>query len=86
MQDEKIVAIGSNDAILALKDANTRHLHARGHTVLPGFIEPHNHLVGFGTALLGGDVKTPPNRTIGDIVERLRQRAAEMPPPPTIPS
>lgn len=68
IQDEKIVAIGRNDDILALKTPSTQHLYARGLTVLPGFIEPHNHMVGFGTSLLGVDVKTPPNRNIGDII------------------
>ena len=36
-------------------------------------------MVGFGTSLLEVDVKTPPNRNIRDIVERLRERAAVTP-------
>ncbi len=48
--------------------------------VLPGFIEPHNHMLGYATALLGVDVRTPPNRTIDDIVQRLRDRARQTPP------
>ena len=80
IRDEQIVAIGSNDDILALKTPKAQHLHAQGLTVLPGFIEPHNHMVGFGTALLGVEVRTPPNRNIGDIIDRLRQRAAQTPP------
>ncbi|MGQ4809388.1 N-substituted formamide deformylase [Candidatus Entotheonellaceae bacterium PAL068K] len=80
IQDGKIVAVGCNDDIMPLRGPKTPHLHARGATVLPGFIEPHNHMVGFGTALLGVDVCTPPNRTMHDIVERLRQRAVQTPP------
>ncbi len=80
IRDEQIVAIGSNDDILALKTPKTQHLRAQGLTALPGFIEPHNHMVGFGTALLGVEVRTPPNRNIGDIIERLRLRAAQTPP------
>lgn len=80
IDDEKIVAIGTNEDILALKDPKTRHLYAHGLTVLPGFIEPHNHMVGFGTSLLGVDVRTPPNRNLGDILERIRQRAVATPP------
>ena len=51
-----------------------------GRTVLPGFIEPHNHMVGYSTNLLEVDVRTPPNRNIGDIVDRLRERASSTPP------
>ena len=36
-------------------------------------------MVGFGTSLLEVDVKTPPNRNIRDIVDRLRERAAITP-------
>jgi len=75
-----IVAVGSNTQILALQEPKTLRLDAGGRTVLPGFIEPHNHLVGFGTALLGVNVRTPPNRSLHDIVARLRQRAAQTPP------
>src|SRR4029077_4447251 len=57
-----------------------RIIDAGGRTVLPGFIEPHNHMVGYGTALIGVDARTPPNQTIGDIVPRLREAAATLPP------
>ena len=48
--------------------------------MLPGFIEPHNHMVGYSTNLLEVDVRTPPNRNISDVIDRLRERASITPP------
>ena len=76
----KIVAVGGDRAVLAFRQPGTRVIDAGGRTVLPGFIEPHNHMVGYGTALIGVDARTPPNETIADIVTRLRQAAATLPP------
>jgi predicted amidohydrolase YtcJ len=77
IQDGKIVAVGTNDEITTYRQPDTMVIDAEGKIVLPGFIEPHNHLISFGTSLLAVDVRTPPNRTITDVVDRLRQRASE---------
>src|SRR5262245_64671567 len=76
----KIVAIGHDRDVLAFRQPGTRVIDAGGRTVLPGFIEPHNHMVGYATALIGVDARTPPNETIADIVTRLRQAAVTLPP------
>jgi predicted amidohydrolase YtcJ len=76
----KIVAVGHDRDVLAFRQPGTRVIDAGGRTVLPGFIEPHNHMVGYGTALIGVDARTPPNETIADIVARLRQAASTLPP------
>ena len=76
----KIVAMGRDRDVLALRQPGMRIIDAGGRTVLPGFIEPHNHMVGYATALIGVDARTPPNETIADIVARLRQAAATLPP------
>ena len=79
VRDGKIAALGDNQDVLAERGSSTTVIDAAGRTVLPGFIEPHNHMVSFGTSLLEVDVRTPPNRNIRDIVERLRERAAVTP-------
>jgi predicted amidohydrolase YtcJ len=79
IRDGKIVAIGKNDEITTYRQPDTMVIDAEGRKILPGFIEPHNHLISFGTSLLAVDVRTPPNRTIADIVDRLRQRVLETP-------
>ena len=76
----RIVAVGRDQDALAFRQPGTRVVDAGGRTVLPGFIEPHNHMVGYGTALIGVDARTPPNETIADIVTRVRQAAAALPP------
>ncbi len=80
IRDGRIATLGTNDEVLAERHSQTTVIDADGRTVLPGFIEPHNHMVGYSTNLLEVDVRTPPNRNIGDIVERLRERAAGTPP------
>ena len=47
---DRISAVGSNDAINRLADPNTRRINLGGHTVLPGFIDNHMHLLRFGTS------------------------------------
>ena len=80
IRDGKIAALGSNEDVSAGRHGRTVVIDAKGMAVLPGFIEPHNHMVGFGTNLLEVDVRTPPNRNIRDIVQRLRDQASVTPP------
>jgi len=40
---ERILAVGTNDEILALKDSSTQLIDLRGKTVMPGFIDSHTH-------------------------------------------
>jgi predicted amidohydrolase YtcJ len=41
----KIVAVGSSDEIMGLKSASTNIVNLDGRTMLPGFIDPHQHTV-----------------------------------------
>jgi len=43
-RDGKILALGSNEQILALKGAETRVIDLKGRMVLPGIIDTHSHL------------------------------------------
>lgn len=40
----RIAAIGSNEAVLSLKDEETQMVNLEGKTILPGFIDPHGHI------------------------------------------
>ena len=68
IRDGRIAALGANDEVSVGTHSRTTVIDAQGKTVLPGFIEPHNHMVGFSTSLLEVDARTPPNRNIADIV------------------
>lgn len=43
-EDGKILAVGSNEEILALQQSNTKLIDVNGKTVLPGFIDAHIHI------------------------------------------
>lgn len=40
----RILAVGSNDAVLRFAGRDTRRIDLRGHTVVPGFVDAHDHL------------------------------------------
>ena len=42
--DDKIVAVGSNDDILALQVTSTQLIDLQGHTLMPGFVDTHTHI------------------------------------------
>ena len=43
LDGERIVAVGTDDEILALRDSSTQAIDLRGKTVMPGFIDSHSH-------------------------------------------
>lgn len=45
VRGEEIVAIGSNQEVLALQDAQTKVIYLGGRTVMPGFVDAHTHLL-----------------------------------------
>jgi predicted amidohydrolase YtcJ len=48
LRGDQILAVGSNDAILKFKGPATRVTDLHGATILPGFIDPHSHMAGYG--------------------------------------
>lgn len=47
-----ILAVGSKEDIFALADENTKKIDLKGKTMLPGFIDPHGHIVAVAQTLL----------------------------------
>lgn len=45
IESGKILAVGSRELILALADADTNIIDLEGKAMLPGFIDPHGHIV-----------------------------------------
>jgi predicted amidohydrolase YtcJ len=78
----RFVAVGSTDEVKALIGKKTRTFDARQMTVVPGFVDAHNHAP--GTILLYDVLVGNPYEvefvTIDSIVEKLRARARETPP------
>jgi hypothetical protein len=75
-------AVGRTADVRGLAGARTRTLDAKGMTVVPGFIDTHNHAG--GTTLLYEVLVGNPFEvefvTIASIVEKLRAKARETPP------
>jgi len=79
----KILKTGSRNAILSLKGPETKVLDLKGKAMMPGFIDPHSHVVlqaaKFATVNLDpypiGDIKS-----IADIQRKLRERIEKRPP------
>jgi predicted amidohydrolase YtcJ len=73
----RIVAIGSTESIESLAGDDTRRIDLAGRTATPGLIDSHNHFaVSAADALYSLDLAYPNVKTITDIVERVRERAA----------
>jgi predicted amidohydrolase YtcJ len=73
---DRIVAVGTADEIAGLIGPRTEVVRLHGETVIPGFIDPHNHFMLYGQWLGGVDAKSPLNRSVGDILQRVRDKAA----------
>lgn len=82
VRGDRFVAVGANGEIKALAGPRTRTLDAAGATVVPGFIDGHNHTVGevlLYEVLVGNpfDVEMV---SIASIVDKLRAKARTLPP------
>ncbi|OGL12415.1 MAG: hypothetical protein A3I17_02535 [Candidatus Rokubacteria bacterium RIFCSPLOWO2_02_FULL_72_37] len=75
----RIAAVGAARDLAGLIGPRTEVLRLRGETVLPGFIDPHNHFMLYGLWLDGVNCKSPLNRTVDDILGRVREKAASTP-------
>lgn len=75
----KIVAVGANGDILARRRPGTRVIDLKGKTVLPGFIDAHQHQVYMGLSFQQVDATAGAVSSIGDIVQRVSLRAAGTP-------
>jgi predicted amidohydrolase YtcJ len=80
--NDRIAAVGTNTPIKSLAGKRTQTFDAEGMTILPGFIDCHNHAGGevlLNEVLVGNpfDVEFV---TIASIVDKLKARAQQTPP------
>jgi predicted amidohydrolase YtcJ len=78
----RFTAVGSNADIKGLIAKGTQTFDARGMTIVPGFIDTHNHATGnvLLYEVLVGNPYEVEFVTIASIVEKLRAKARETPP------
>lgn len=80
--DGKIIGIWQEPeppkgAVQITEDTSVIDLH--GDTLIPGFIDTHNHILMYAMRKGMADCSTPPNETIEDILEVIRERAKTTP-------
>ena len=77
--DGRIVALGATAALLAQRERDTAVVDLAGRCACPGFVDPHNHFSLTALAPAEIDCRTPPNRSLTDIAERVRAMAQTAP-------
>ena len=76
---DRIVAVGGHAAVRAMAPPDAQLLDVEGRTILPGFIDPHNHLAFTGAELASIDVRYPGVSSIADLVGRIAEAAERTP-------
>ena len=77
--DGRIVAVGPDEAIRAALPPGAETLDARGGSILPGFVDAHNHLAFTGAELAQVDVRSPGVASVADLVARISEAAERTP-------
>jgi len=82
IENERIVAVGTDAEIKALINTETIIHDLQGKTLLPGFIDAHGHFPGSAMPLFLTDLNSPPvgtMRSVTDILAQLKNKAAQTP-------
>ena len=77
VKDGRILKVGSTAGIKRLVGSMTRVIDLEGRTVLPGFVDSHEHCIARGLQVDYVNCASPPMRSIDDIVKALKAKAVE---------
>ena len=75
----RIVGVGSIEEIEQCCGPITQKIDLKGKTLLPGFIEPHNHMAIYASRIKQVDCRIDNNKSIKDILERIKEKAESQP-------
>jgi predicted amidohydrolase YtcJ len=79
VRDGRIIAVGSEAAVMALSGDDTEVVDLHGGTLVPGFVDGHVHFNALGAQAVGANLLAPPDgevKTIDDLVAKLQEFAA----------
>jgi predicted amidohydrolase YtcJ len=79
VRDGRIVWVGDTQDAADRRGARVNEVDLAGATVVPGFIDAHHHLMTLGFWMSQIDCAYPVRRSIADIVDAVRERAASTP-------
>ena len=74
-----IVAVGANAEVAKLIGQDTKVVHLVGRTLLPGFIDPHNHFSITTLEPVAVDCSVPPHHTINSVIDAISAAAKDVP-------
>jgi predicted amidohydrolase YtcJ len=79
VREGKILEVGENETIKPFIGHNTNVIDLKGKTVLPGFHDAHCHMYMFGAQLSQVNCRSPPIKSIEEIIVKLREKADNTP-------
>ncbi len=79
VQGNKIMAVGSNEEILKLKDISSKVIDLKGKTLIPGFIDSHLHISIYGSNCISISCKDKDMKSIQDLLQAVKDRAIQTP-------
>lgn len=77
---DAILAVGSLDSVRAAAGADAAEIDCSGATVLPGFVDAHNHFLATGEDLRSIDVRYPRASSVEDLLRVIAEAAQGAPP------
>lgn len=80
LRNGRIVARGSREQVLSAASADCEIIDVRGRAVVPGFIDPHNHLSLTAMEAAAVDCYTPPLTSLDEVLHVISLRSRELPP------
>ncbi len=86
VKNGRIVAVGKRGDIAAMKGTGTEMIDAGGATILPGFIDPHVHIVMAAALSSFTDVRALLCPTMDDVYAKLRAAVAKAAPGAWVPA
>jgi predicted amidohydrolase YtcJ len=79
VKGDRIVAVGADSDLSALRGPRTDMIDLKGKTLIPGFNEGHLHMMQTGEGLLKINLQEKTVRSIPDIVQRVSERVKSTP-------
>ena len=79
VRGRKLEAVGSNAEVSKLVGPDTEVVHLAGRTVIPGFVDPHNHFSFTTFQPVSVDCSVPPHNSVAAVLEAIGAAAKHAP-------